>query len=85
MIRVVISLQSALGDFISINLHNHPISDEFITVCIFQLRKMSFCRDMMDPGIVIHSEVNHKEENKCHILTQVEYEKKKFIDDLKQK
>ena len=37
---------------------------------------MSFCRDMMDPGIVIHSEVNHKEENKYHILTQVEYEKK---------
>ena len=31
---------------------------------------------MMDPGIVIHSEVNHKDENKYHILTQVEYEKK---------
>ena len=37
----------------------------------------------MDPGVVLQvKEIT--EENKYHILTQVEYEKKKIIDDLKQ-
>lgn len=54
-------------------------------VGIFQLRKVRLCRDMMDPGTVIHNEVSHKGENKYHILTQVGCEKKKFVDDLKHK
>lgn len=62
----------------SVNRHNHPVSGEFM-VGIFQLRKVRLCRDMMDPGTVTHSEVSHRGENKCHILTQVGCEKKKKI------